>query len=329
MCLSTHCNSLSWSTWNYWVYLYYALGLASYVFVPTVLLGLGYQYLWPKAVWWNDKSLVVVSGLALAFFSQFIKGFLNLARREPKLAWLFNAYTAICVLCAFGALVWPYTIMIQIVAFFVAVVPLSGYISGIRLWLRTLKSARLFVLSWSLFVIAAVCFVLNKYGIFPLNIFTEYTLYIGSTTVVILLSLALADRINEERQEKVAAQHAAIRHLEKYRALYERSLEGLFRTDLDGHLLSGNSALASLFGAASLNQLVKTVPHIAQCLIGHNDAWVRVKTELSERGELRGYEIQGQRLNGDPFWGVLFARIVDEPNGKVIEGSLIDITDRK
>jgi diguanylate cyclase (GGDEF)-like protein len=51
---------------------------------------------------------------------------------------------------------------------------------------------------------------LNKVGLIPSNLFTEYATHIGSALEVVLLSFALAERINEERRLRYAAQDNAL-----------------------------------------------------------------------------------------------------------------------
>ena len=310
-------------------YLYYAAGLTAYSLVIAVLTGLAYQYLWPSAVWWHDKSLVVLSGISVAFFAQFIKEFLDLRRRYSRIARLFDLYTVVCLGCALAVTVLPYNMMIKVVAVFVALVPMSGYFASIQLWRQGIKSARLFVIAWTLFVFGAMVFVFSKYGLFPRDFTTENAMYIGSVVVVILLSLALADRINAERQEKVTAQQQAITNLQRYRYLYATSLEGLFSASLDGKVLSGNPALARLFGAQTLDELTSKRPQLRQLFTNGDLAWSSLRELLENQGHVRGHEVQGRRLDGDTIWIAVFARLRHVVTDDVIEGSLIDITERK
>jgi diguanylate cyclase (GGDEF)-like protein/PAS domain S-box-containing protein len=311
-------------------YLYFALCITNYVMVEAILTGIAYPYLWPDNLWWNDKSLVVVSCLALASLAQFSKTFLELQHKSPDLARLFDAYTVLTVTLASISLFMPYTITIRATAIFVALIPLSAYILGIKLWIKGLKSARFFCIAFSFFVIAAIVFVLNKYGVFPRNVFTESSIHIGSALVVCLLSLALADRFNVERQGKEQAQHQAIINLEKYRKLYKNSLEGIFRVSLDGKPLAVNPAFVKLIGCSSLDEFFAKVNNLGDYIPSDYGEYQRMVSHIEKSRKIIGYEMQGQRLDGSSFWCAVFARLVDDDGeSSYIEGSIIDITERK
>ena len=53
---------------------------------------------------------------------------------------------------------------------------------------------------------------LNKFNIIPRNHFTENAVQLGSAIEVILLSFALADRLNLEKAERYNAQQQALAH---------------------------------------------------------------------------------------------------------------------
>ena len=52
-------------------YLYFTLTLVFYALVQGDLTGLSYAYLWPDWPQWNDKSMIVVSNLALVSLALF------------------------------------------------------------------------------------------------------------------------------------------------------------------------------------------------------------------------------------------------------------------
>ena len=58
-------------------------------------------------------------------------------------------------------------------------------------------------------------YILNAFGILPSSFITANSMQIGSALQVILLSLALADRINIIRKEKEEAQALAIDNLRR------------------------------------------------------------------------------------------------------------------
>lgn len=73
------------------------------------------------------------------------------------------------------------------------------------------KSARLFLISWSLMLLGMFFYGLSAIGIIDVSYFTNNGLWIGSALEVTLLSFALADRINIMKREKEDAQSEALR----------------------------------------------------------------------------------------------------------------------
>ena len=83
-------------------------------------------------------------------------------------------------------------------------------------------SARLFSIAWSALLIFTVVNLLALNGVLPLNAWTLNGQLIGMFTEFVLLSMALAERINIERNRRIAAQQLALETSESLAA--ERAL---------------------------------------------------------------------------------------------------------
>ncbi len=75
------------------------------------------------------------------------------------------------------------------------------------------KPASYFLIAWSVFLASIILFVLKDYSVLPYNIVTASVLQIGSAIEVVLLSIALADRINTLKREKEQSQAQALEAL--------------------------------------------------------------------------------------------------------------------
>ncbi|MCH5690178.1 7TM-DISM domain-containing protein [Niabella sp. W65] len=84
-------------------------------------------------------------------------------------------------------------IAVQLTAFCTAF-----YVLGICSFLaiKKIHGAKTLLIAWSIFLCSVIVFVLRNVGILPYNYLTFYALQIGSAAEAVLLSLALADRIN-------------------------------------------------------------------------------------------------------------------------------------
>jgi diguanylate cyclase (GGDEF)-like protein/PAS domain S-box-containing protein len=114
----------------------------------------------------------------------------------------------------------------------------------------------------------------------------------------------------------------------RYRTLYERNLAGVFRVTMDGWLLDCNESFARIFGYSSPADALRQ-PAL--------DFYLRPadrKTflaRLTESGSLSNFELAARRRDGSPIWVLENATLVEGPDGvgPLIEGTVIDITERK
>src|SRR5699024_8317079 len=74
---------------------------------------------------------------------------------------------------------------------------------------RGVREARFYILGWLIFLTGVSITILERAVILPYTIFTEYAGQAALTIEVVLLSLALADKINIMRQEKETAEKKA------------------------------------------------------------------------------------------------------------------------
>jgi PAS domain S-box-containing protein len=107
---------------------------------------------------------------------------------------------------------------------------------------------------------------------------------------------------------------------EKYRTLFERSLDGIFRSAPDGTLLDANPALVSLLGYSDRGHLVGTLrPRLLPAGV----------EGASEKGETFAVELE--RESAASVWVEVNARPIRRADGKVayFEGIVRNISDRK
>lgn len=118
---------------------------------------------------------------------------------------------------------------------------------------------------------------------------------------------------------------------EKYRSIYENSLEGLFQSSFEGRFLSANPAMARILGYQSPDELLAGISDIKQQLyVCPDDRNVIVSTILEE-AEVIDKETQFYCRDGKKIWVSISARKVNDEAGKplFIEGFLTDISDRR
>ncbi|ABC32406.1 predicted signal transduction protein containing a membrane domain, an EAL and a GGDEF domain [Hahella chejuensis KCTC 2396] len=311
-------------------YLYFTAALGGYALAEASLCGLAYAYFWPDNPTWNAKSLVFFINLCLAALALFTRSFLSLPERLPAIARGFAHIAGWCLLCALLAFFASNTAMLKLSLLNIAITPMFGYLTGLYLLRSNFRPARYFTLAYTFLVFASIVFCAGKVGLLPLNSLTGHATQFGVVGMVLALSLALADRLKGEKSAREFAQLQATENLEKYRAIYENSLEGMFRLDAKGALMACNPAFAQLLGACNEKELVSNTRDLSGMIPLQEDARRLFFLSLKQYGHVFGFEARCQRLDGKQFWATIFARQVVTPGGAgFVEGSIVDITEKK
>jgi diguanylate cyclase (GGDEF)-like protein/PAS domain S-box-containing protein len=128
--------------------------------------------------------------------------------------------------------------------------------------------------------------------------------------------------------EQCRAEQALRASEARYRMLFERNLAGVFRSTLDGWLLDCNESFARIFGYDSPAEALQQPALDFYLRPSDRKAFL---TRLTERPSLTNFEAGARRRDGTPLWILENATLVEGPDGvgPLIEGTVIDITERK
>ena len=118
---------------------------------------------------------------------------------------------------------------------------------------------------------------------------------------------------------------------EKYRAIFENSVEGIFQTSLDGRFLRLNPSLARIYGYSSVEEFLSERTDVRTQIYvqpGRREEFVRL---VHESGSITGFESEIYLKNGETSWVSESARVVcdREGNPTYYEGTVEEITARK
>lgn len=206
-------------------YLFYILYIAGIAMAQASLQGYTFKYLLPDFPYLNHLSVVLFSSLTGIGAIQFARIFLQIKRQLPRIDLGLRVFEGLYLLAPlvflFGLRQLSYNLL-DLSALFLSFYAL--YFS-IRLSLKGQRTAKFFLLAWSFFMIGMFVFVARNFGWLPYNFFTKNVLLMGSALEAILLSVALADRINILKREKEISQAEALRiSLENERLVREQNL---------------------------------------------------------------------------------------------------------
>ncbi|MBK5008639.1 hybrid sensor histidine kinase/response regulator [Pseudomonas sp. S60] len=196
-------------------YLYYILYIASFGLYQVSVNGAGIAYLWPHSPWWANACTPLFIGAAGLFGCQFARHFLQLRSISPRFDRLLQALmlggAGVMVL----AVTLRYGIALRMATALALLFTVSIFSAGLYAWWRGLRVARWFIIAWTAFLLGGLVNTLMVLGYLPNLFITMYASQLGSALEVALLSLALADRINNLRNQQAQALRDTGRTLEQ------------------------------------------------------------------------------------------------------------------
>jgi PAS domain S-box-containing protein len=153
---------------------------------------------------------------------------------------------------------------------------------------------------------------------------------LGGEQYGITTAIDITERQRSEKELR-QAHKAIIEAEEQYRNIFDGALEGIYRTSPEGNLLAANSALATMLGYESPEQLVSTINDMAQQVWLDPTDRKRFIALLEEQGSLRNFECQVKRKDGTGVLVSVKGRKVCGPDGRTLyyDGFVDDITERK
>lgn len=251
-------------------YLLYILYVSFFGMFQIAMNGLAMQYLWPGNTWWAIRANPFFIGLSVFFASLFSINFLEMKKNIPLLEKAMKGLMILCIVLTVASLYADYSVAIIAGQ----LLPLGAIFLAIPAAIICLKkgnrSARFYLIAWMTFFIGVILSTLRVLGLAPHTFITEYGLQIGSGMETILLSIALADRINIMKKEKEEAQMEVIKSQqvmvenlnrskeeieaahtllslseEKYRLLVEGTSDIIFTLDENFKFITANYAIAN------------------------------------------------------------------------------------
>ncbi len=196
-------------------YIFYVLYLAVNLITQTTLEGYTFRMIFPDNPDIVDMCIYLSSAAIGLAAIEFSKNFLSSKTNTPglhKISYAFWViYAAACVL----ALTRHYNQAYQIILGAAMISSVYVLAMAIRILMKGSRSARFFLIAWSVFIVCVVVYVLKDFGILPYNNLTSSALLFGSAFEAVMLSFALADKINTYKKEKEQSQAQAMDALQE------------------------------------------------------------------------------------------------------------------
>jgi diguanylate cyclase len=192
---------------TYFLYSLY-VGIA-FVYLLS-LTGIGPCYLWPGNQWMVNYGTLSFAGLTFFFATLFVRYFLELRKHG-----LFLLHSNTLVLLIWGTMtLWLSISDVSKAFLWLGLLSIGTCLFGLGVALylsfKKIVSAMIFTFAWIFLIFGTMVFTLMLKGMLPFNFLTAYSQMFGMVIEMILLSFALAYRINLAHEQKEHAQEEAL-----------------------------------------------------------------------------------------------------------------------
>jgi len=213
------------------LYLYYIGYVISIALTQAGISTHGAYYLWGSTSQWSQVSHLFFIGIAVVFGVLFARPFLNTKKLAPRTDKALIAMLPIGIMISMGAMTLPYQTIITFTDLSLAVLTFIMILASIITWTSGRKTARFFLLGWGTLLVCTLIYILTLRGILPPNVFTLHAAQFGTVAEILIITIAIGDRIQQHQQEKriaIQKQQKAINALKEaeaaltYRAYHDK-----------------------------------------------------------------------------------------------------------
>ena len=208
----------------YNLFLYFCLRDRSYLWYVTSITAIGIYFLGINRLTFEFlidyppptilRFNLVTFAVSLITLLLFVRSFLQTRERAPQIDRAMQVLLGLLLAILLQVPFMPLPYLNRCYLAVGCLVPFVLVSSSVVCWCRGYRPARFLVLSWGLYGAFGLVYALTFMGWLPFNNVTYSSLQIGSALEAILLSFALADRINLLRQEREQLSHSERRHKE-------------------------------------------------------------------------------------------------------------------
>ncbi|KQY81035.1 hypothetical protein ASD35_04130 [Pelomonas sp. Root1444] len=188
---------------------WYVLFAGSIAAALACFTGIGSNFLWPDAPYWQQRGVNVPGSVAAIALMMFSRRMLRTPQTMPRLDLGLRALIALNVLLIPLLMGW----FAQTAPFWAVCSATTAALllaCGITGTLQRQRSAYFFVVAFSVLLVAVLLGHMRNLGVLPSNLITSAGTQAGSAVDLLLLSLALADRYARMRADKEQAQARAL-----------------------------------------------------------------------------------------------------------------------
>ena len=182
-------------------YLYYVIYGTFMILMNACLTGYAFEYLWPAYPSFNKYEDLITAGLGISGIL-FAMNFLQTKKYYPRMHKVLISYSGVFVICMFLVFTQHFLLATVIAEIGSLALIIFLFITAVTLFKKGYKSAKFFLYAWSILLLSISIYILKDFDLIPYNTLTIYSMQMGSSLEALLLSFALADKINLSKKEK-------------------------------------------------------------------------------------------------------------------------------
>lgn len=214
------------------LYLYYSLATTGYILFFITARGYGQQLFFSDFPAVNSQ-LFLSSMPFLALFSLlFAREFLQTKQHSRLLDMALRGMIYFECFNMVAAVFFDYNTAVRISAISAMLLFIVLFFAGPISWWSKRRAGVFFTIAWIPLTIGFVATAGRSSGILQNNFFTEYAMQLGSGLEALILTLALADRLYREREEKILAQATNIQKEQQRLAIQSQLSEAMIRDSI-------------------------------------------------------------------------------------------------
>ncbi|XPV77805.1 MAG: ATP-binding protein [Desulfovibrio sp.] len=141
----------------------------------------------------------------------------------------------------------------------------------------------------------------------------------------------LTEAFNGLVEEIEASFLQKIRSEEKYQSIFDHSVEGIFRSSVDGKFLEVNPSMASMLGYESAQDMIDSISDVRTEFYLHPELRDQYLKTILKKGRVNNFEFEAIKADGSTVWVKTNTHVVRSNEDKILylEGILVDISARK
>lgn len=276
----------------YLFYLLYIVGSSSFY---LGLEGYNYEFLWPNMPKLNQYIPVIIC-VTNIIITLFTLRFLNITKKQKYQYYFGIAFMTIFGLIALITFTGAYDVALGLAQLFSLFISIYLITIGFLSLKRKVPNARFFLIGWVAFLALVILYLLGINNVVPANFFTTHCIFIGHVSEVLLLSFALADRINWLKRENEEKQREIIHYLRQNEEIQLKANAELEKKvqERTAELIENQNKLLESEKMATIGVLASRMAHEIQNPLNFVNNFSEVTMELVDEVE---EQITGDELN--------------------------------